>query len=373
MNIFPTLANDLSTDNLTTLVQTIHPSVAVTAFKINKEFVFDNGEEAVSTAGRIEAEVSFSDNQSIDLPTQLIIKVCRPDIAPRPLYRNEVNFYTRLRQELTIEAPVCIGGMFDEETANFGLALEDMRLRGVSFPNVKSDHGVDHIKSVLKCLAKLHAFYWNSPRFKTDLHWLDSHTNGELYTFFNHPDIVPAVIKAEVANEQFKKEMIESLGQTTKNLYQEMRKVQHHQSTLTPTICHGDTHIGNTYALPDGNAGLYDWQLMSRGYFMHDVSYIIITGLSVAERRQYQHELINFYLDQLQQHGVVDAPNVDQAFTEFRYAAVWCLYIGWLTTPIENYGWDITVCNHVRLTNAYRDLDSKAAVALLPEVPPYTD
>ena len=373
MNIFPTLASELSTENLTTLVQTIHPSVEVTAFKVKKEFVFDNGEEAVSTAGRIEAEVSFSDNQSLNLPTQLIIKVCRPDIAPRPLYRNEVNFYTRLRQELTIEAPVCIGGMFDEETANFGLALEDMRSRDVSFPNVKSDHGVNHIKSVLKCLAKLHAFYWNSPRFKTDLHWLDSHTDGELYTFFNHPDIVPAVIKAEVANEQFKKEMIESLGQTTENLYQEMRKVQHHQSTLTPTICHGDTHIGNTYALPDGSAGLYDWQLMSRGYFMHDVSYIIITGLSVRERRQYQQELITYYLDQLQQHGVVDAPNIDQAFTEFRYAAVWCLYIGWLTTPIENYGWDITVCNHVRLTNAYRDLNSEAAVALLPEVPPYTD
>ena len=79
MNIFPTLADDLSTDNLTTLVRTIHPSVAVTAFKVNKEFVFDNGEEAVSTAGRIEAEVSFSGNQSLNsLPTQLIIKVCRP-------------------------------------------------------------------------------------------------------------------------------------------------------------------------------------------------------------------------------------------------------------------------------------------------------
>ena len=92
MNIFPTLASEISTDNLTTLVQTIHPSVAVTEFKINKEFVFDNGEEAVSTAGRIEAEVSFSVNQSLNLPTQHNIKVCRPDIAPSTLSRNVLNF-----------------------------------------------------------------------------------------------------------------------------------------------------------------------------------------------------------------------------------------------------------------------------------------
>lgn len=373
MHIFPTVASELTTDNLTALVQTLHPLVTVNAFSINKEFVFDNGEEAVSTAGRIEAELQFTGGPANDLPTQLIIKVCRPDIAPRPLYRNEVNFYTRLRQELTIETPTCIGGMFDEETANFGLALEDMRLRGVTFPNVKSDHGVGHVKSVLKCLAALHAFYWDSPRFKRDLRWIDSHTNGELYTFFNHPDIVPAVIQAEVAGEQFKKEMVERLDQTTDGLYQEMRKVQHHQSTLTQTLCHGDTHIGNTYTLPDGSAGLYDWQLMSRGYFMHDVSYILITGLSVAERRKHEHELINYYLDELQQHGVNNAPTQNETFTEYRHAAAWCLYIGWLTTPIENYGWDITVCNHIRLTTAYDDLNSKAAIATLPSVAPYTD
>lgn len=373
MHIFPTVADDLTTDKLTALVQTLHPSVTVDSFKVNKEFVFDNGEEAVSTAGRIEANLQLSGNAANDLPSQLIIKVCRPDIAPRPLYRNEVNFYTRLRKELTIETPICIGGMFDEETANFGLALEDVRLRGVTFPNVKSNHGVGHIKSVLKCLAELHAFYWDSPRFKTDLSWLDSHTEGELYMFFNHPDIVPAVIEAEVAGEQFKKEMIERLGRTTDDLYQEMRKVQQHQSKLTPTICHGDTHIGNTYTLPDGGAGLYDWQLMSRGYFMHDVAYILITGLSVAERRQYEEELISYYLAQLKQYGVGNAPNLDETFTEYRYAAAWCLYIGWLTTPIENYGWDITVCNHIRLTTAYGDLKSQDAIASLPSASPYAE
>ena len=364
--VFPTDAKDLNTASLNTLIQTLHPDVTVDQFSIIKELSFGDGSEPVSTAGRVEVALSYQGQGSETLPKQLIIKVCRPDIAPRPLYRNEVAFYTRLRPELDIEAPVCIGGMFDENTASFGLALEDLRVRGVSFPNVTTSPGVAHIKAVLSQLAKLHATFWNSDKFYRELDWIKPHTEGELYELFNHPDLVPAVIQAEVDNNQFKRELVQGVGQTPQALYQQLRTVQQHQATLTPTLCHGDTHVGNTYARPDGGAGLYDWQLMARGYCMHDVSYVIITGLSVEERRANEKDLIHFYLAELASNGVALPPSFEQAFLEYRHAAVWCFYIGWLTTPIDNYGWDITVCNHIRLATAYRDLETAAAVAQLP-------
>ncbi len=366
MAVFPTNAQDLNAEHLSTLIQTLHPDITLENFEITRELAFGDGREAVSTAGRIEALLSYSGDGSELLPRQLVIKVCRPDIAPRPLYRNEVAFYTRLRQDLDIEAPICVGGMFDEETAMFGLALEDLRVRGISFPNVTSNSGVTHVKAVLRELAKLHAAYWDSDRFNKDLAWINTHTQGDLYELFNHPDMVPAVIEHEVASNQFKRELVDGVGQTPEQLYQQVRTVQQHQAALTPTLCHGDTHVGNTYMTADGNAGLYDWQLMARGYCMHDVTYVMITGLSVGERRSHEAELIRYYLEQLAANGVDSTPDFDHTWLEYRHAAAWCFYIGWLTTPIDNYGWDITVCNHIRLATAYNDLRTAEAIAQLP-------
>ena len=184
---------------------------------------------------------------------------------------------------------------------------------------------------------------------------------------FNHPDIVPAIIAQEVEANQFKKELVEAAGQTAEGLYREFRKLQQHQATLPQTLCHGDTHIGNCYMLHDGRVGLLDWQLMARGYCLHDVTYALMTGLSVGTRRKHEGELLAHYRQQLKENGVANVPDADTIWLEYRRAAIWGVYIGWLTTPISNYGWDITVNNHIRLLTAYRDLECSAALADLPD------
>ena len=44
---------------------------------------------------------------------------------------------------------------------------------------------------------------------------------------------------------------------------------------------------------------------------------------------------------------------------------IWGVYIGWLTTPVVNYGWEINVVNHLRLMTAYEDLDTASLLAEL--------
>ena len=63
-----------------------------------------------------------------------------------------------------------------------------------------------------------------------------------------------------------------------------------------------------------------------------------MTGMSVATRRQNQEALLGHYREQLIERGVADAPSLDELWLEYRRAAVWGVYIGWLTTPIMNYG-----------------------------------
>jgi thiamine kinase-like enzyme len=224
---------------------------------------------------------------------------------------------------------------------------------------------------LLDTLSTLHAEFWQSEKLLSEYSFMAPHTSGDLYRLFHDPALVPGLVASEIKNEQFKREMLANSGISLDRMYADYRKLQFHQATLPFTLCHGDTHIGNTYLTKDDRGGLIDWQLSARGYFMHDLSYGIITGLDVERRRAHESELIEYYLKQLRLKGVENPPSFDDAWLEYRRAATWCLYIGWLTTPVANYGWDITICNLVRLFAAYNDLNSAKALESLPEAPPF--
>lgn len=344
------------------LVRTKFPEVIIDRIQIVDAALSSEGEHRVSTARRIAIEVDYG-GAAADLPRRLVIKIARPGFGDLPLYDNEVNIYTQLGDELPVTTPRCLGGYRDLPSSSFGLVLEDLRPHGADFPSVLSPTTADDIAALLDQLAALHAAYWQSPRFGHELAWVHPHTSGPLHELFNHEGGVPMLVNWEVQTQQFKRELLESVDETAASLLSNVAAAQRHQASLPRTLVHGDTHIGNTYRLPDGRRGLLDWQLSSYGYCMHDVTYLITTGLSVRDRRNHEHELIARYRQRLVELGVADAPDVDELYEEFRLAAAWCFYIGWLTTPLENYGWEINVANHIRLATAYRDLDTKQAFA----------
>ena len=96
---------------------------------------------------------------------------------------------------------------------------------------------------------------------------------------------------------------------------------------------------------------------------MHDVSYLITTSLSVEDRRANEQELVRFYLDRLAAEGVTAVPSFEVSFIEFGRCLMWGVYIGWLTTPVVNYGWEINVMNHFRLATAFEDHDTAQLIA----------
>jgi len=363
---YPVEVAGLTPGMLTTLLQTVDPAAEVTGVRALGGQTFGDGENKVSTAGRAEVELELRGGRR----QRAIIKLCRPDIALQPLYRNEVSFYTLARPGLDLEIPAVFGADFHEPSGTFALVLEDLRERGASFPNVTTPVSLEELRSLLDQLAALHARFWESPELLGPLGAIRPHTEGELFRFFMAPDAVPLLVKAEINGEQFKRELVEAIGTDEASLYDAVRRVQQHQSGLPFTLCHGDCHIGNTYLLPGRKGGLLDWQLAARGYSMHDISYLIITALSVSNRRMHERELISHYLDRLEFHGVATPPGAEEAWYEYRLAANWCLYIGWLTTPKTHYGWEITVCNVIRLTTAVADLGAVALASELPAAPP---
>lgn len=359
----PVTADDLTPDLVNAIIHRLRTDITVDRVDVIERKAYGDG--MVSTAARAVIGVRYTADSPPDLPERLMFKLVRdPDFPIGPLYANEVRFYNLLRSEIgDVEAPFGLGGAYDAETQQFGLLLGDLTLRDARFPNATTPVSIAELEAILENLARLHARFWNSPRFEGDLAWVETHVEGYLASFMN--DVVPPHIQQEIDNEQFKTELVERLGTTGDELMRGTRALQRHQQTLTPTLLHGDTHIGNTYLLPGTKGGLLDWQLCVRGYHMHDVNYLITTALSIGTRRKHERDLLAFYLDRLQSFGAKGVPSFDDTWTEYKRTLVWGVYIGWLTTNIANYGWEINIINHLRLTTAYEDHETAKLIAML--------
>jgi thiamine kinase-like enzyme len=306
----------------------------------------------------VRLRVQYSGNNSGALPTDLIVKFSLdPSVAYcaqlHAIYENEVNFYTRLRPELDIETPRSLGGYFDSESKRYMLILEDMTARAVRFPSVMEEVSVEEVRSVLDTLARLHARYWESPRFEGDLSWVQTHVQGDIEKLMS--GLISESIRIEIAREKFKRELIGRMRTSEPELRRAVAVLQRHQATLPQTLLHGDPHVGNTYLTPDRRGGLIDWQIMVRGYVIHDVVYHITTALPIETRRAQERELLAFYHDRLRSYGVTNAPALESLWLEYRRAAVWGVYIGWLTCPVANYGWEVNIMAHLRVTTAFED------------------
>ena len=360
----PTSAADITPAYLTRLMAQAVPGVTVTHVDMVEAKTY--GEQFVSTAGRVIVNVRYGPGSPEDLPTRLVVKVARGvDKILAPFYENEVNFYNRVRPELDLETPRSFGAGFDAVSSDFAIVLEDLTLRGATFPSVLSPVTLDNVRSILSQQAKLHARFWESPRLRPggDLAWAGSHVEGkvaELMMVGAEP-----LIQHEIDTVSFKREMVQRLRTTGPALRNGTLALHRHQQSLPQTLVEGDMHIGNSYILPDGSGGLLDWQLTCRGHHMHDVSYLVTTALSVEDRRAHEQDLVRFYLDRLAVEGVADCPSFEESFTEFGRCLMWGVYIGWLTTPVVNYGWEINVMNHLRLTTAFEDHDTARLIAQL--------
>lgn len=356
---FPLDADDLTPEILTRAIAAHHPGVIVEDFDIAS--TKRCGEGIASTADRVVLDVRYADSTGAELPARLILKTMLATAhAPAVMFETEVRFYAQLRPEITIETPRVFGTSFDRASGQFGLLLEDLTARGARFPNATTHVGLDELRSLIDNLARLHAQYWRSPRFETDLAWVPTPTFAGMYDVFTK--IGPDFIRAQLGTNEFKRDLIAPLGTSFDVLWDKLWRAQNIFAAETPTLLHGDPHIGNTYLLPNASGGLLDWQLLIRGCWAHDIAYIIATSLDSDDRRAHEAELLDFYLARLGESGVEAPPARAEAELQYRRAALWGLVIGWLITPPENYGPEITMANIERMVAAVQDLDTLEAI-----------
>ena len=87
--------------------------------------------------------------------------------------------------------------------------------------------------------------------------------------------------------------------------------------SLPLTLCHGDVHLKNWYQCHDGKVGLGDWGVTHRGHWSRDLAYTLTTALTIANRRAWESELIDYYLGRLAAEGGPRA-SVPEAMDAYR-------------------------------------------------------
>ncbi|MFA4836104.1 MAG: phosphotransferase [Dehalococcoidia bacterium] len=357
MSRFPATIEELTPELLTSALAENRPGVVVERVRVAEVSRF--GEGTASTADRVILNLDYAPGHDAGLPSRLLLKTSLLQRrSPRALYRNEVRFYRDIRPELAIEAPQAFASMIEEETGQFGIIMEDLKLRSARFPNATTPVTLKEVIGLINTLAELHAHFWTSPRFTQDLNWLPTPCSGGMYRVFKKAGLDIVLKQLEI---DFKNEILRPLHRSAEQLWEDLWKVQDILNTEPTTLLHGDPHIGNTYLLPEGNGGLLDWQLMVKGKWAHDLTYLIVTALNTEDRRKHERDLIQYYLDELRRRGV-EPPGKNEAWKLYRQAIVWGIVIGWLITPPQNYGQAITAANLSRLVTAALDLETFQAL-----------
>ena len=232
---------------------------------------------------------------------------------------SEVGFYGSIRPDLDLPTPRAVVAQ-PGRRGDFALVLEDLAAAGARFPTVADGCTAEHAEAVIVALARVHAPLWGSPRLGDggDLRWVFRPADGDRVRRIQRLMVASAL---RGTRRRFSDELSGAPAQLLAEAQHADRALDAYRAAGPVTLLHGDTHLGNTYALPDGTAGLYDWQVIQQGHGLRDVAYFTVLSTSTELRRERERAWVRRYLDELVAHGV-DAPSEDDAWFHYRLYAV---------------------------------------------------
>jgi hypothetical protein len=129
-------------------------------------------------------------------------------------------------------------------------------------------------------------------------------------------------------------------------------------------LIHGDYRLDNLL-FTDDSCTVVDWQTVSWGPALRDAAYFVGTGLSDADRRHHERDLVRFYYDELVRGGVDDF-SWQQCWDEYRrqtFASLRVTIFAGVVVERTDRGDDMLMALLARTCQQILDLD---ALSLLP-------
>lgn len=239
----------------------------------------------------------------------------------------EAGFFSQIRPQLDIEAPRGFHAVCDPDSWRSMTLMEDIvATQGATFCSPATEITRPRMESLLASMAAWHGAMWNSPRFQQDLAWMMTPAQ-----FRTRTSALIALQKRSLIGAQRAERVIPlKLLPRQQELWNAYGRSFELLSQGPMTLLHGDSHIGNTYMTRDGRMGYGDWQIVQRGGWAYDYCYILNTALKVADRRNWERDLLRFYLDRLHAAGG-EKLSFDKAWLQVRQSTMYP-YFAWVFT-----------------------------------------
>ncbi|NND69001.1 MAG: phosphotransferase [Halioglobus sp.] len=276
------------------------------------------------TTGRAVLEVHGE-----DLPPRLFVKLPPTDemqrlfVTTNGMGRKEVLFYSQLSGEVPVRVPHCYYSATDEAGEQYIMLLEHLEDSGCTFQNASSRYSLDYVRAMLNEFARLHAAYWETPRFATDLDWVTPPARHDIAvdlvgkSLAEHAHSMPPVFR----------QMGELFLANTDDFYRLWGEGAH-------TLVHGDAHDANLFY--DGRPGFLDWAIVSKAPGMRDVGYFLAGTLN-DEHRSLARELVGEYREALVGLGV-SPPALEDLWQQCQWHAAY-VWVGATVTLAMGDAW----------------------------------
>jgi aminoglycoside phosphotransferase (APT) family kinase protein len=345
---------------------TAHLCAAVPGARVERVEVLDRTD---GTSSRRRIAVTYNaEGRAAGLPERLFVK-STPTLLTRlvcgmnDLLSSEAHFYDRLRSGLAIEAPTGYVAVYDDSAARSLFLLEDIaETRGARFAG-PAERYVDRAmaEDMVDLMATYHARFWDVDHAR-ELPWLPDARRWFLHThdMMNVDKLSRNGVRR--AAEVLPPELVERADE----LWPAFLASLDAAVTGPGTALHQDVHAGNWYVTGEGRMGLYDWQCMAVGNWAIDVSYALMSALTVTDRRAWERDLVGRYLTRLAELGVGGAPSEEQAWLDYRRQALhglvfWLVTIGVSRMQPDMQPRAVCLANLERMGRAVLDLDTLGA------------
>lgn len=368
---------------LTQALDALHPGIRV------RSFTHLGQHSGTTTRARIALEYDAEGRGPAPPPT-LFVKIA-PSAAAQRLFvtvfglgRNEVEFYRHIRPALPVRAPAIHAAASSAGGRRFVLLLEDLAAAGARFAVVgervdllsrpapvrglrqaqAAPTGVAGRNGQLLLarrlvgeLARLHAAFWESPRFADDLSWVPSLENRRAQMPLER---FLCARMLRLAVRRFGGELPADLARVADLCIGRRDALERLWARGPRTLVHGDCHVGNLFFEND-RVGFLDWQVVSRAPGVRDVSYFLCHSLPGDLRQAHERELLDLYRERLAGEGIVP-PAVEETWERYRLFALYA-WIAAAFTAAAGAGLqarEIALAGLRRATRAVIDLESVA-------------
>jgi len=243
---------------------------------------------------------------------------------------------------------------------DFLLVMEDLLERNADPREAIRPMTAEQVANGMAGLARLHSRYWNfTRRTEPRLRWVKDWRPGKGWQV-GLRKCVPRGL--ERGRGELPGELLAMSGDGIVDLW--VRYVRG-LARRPVTLLHGDTHIGNTYLLPDGEVGFLDWQVVRRGHWSQDAGYFPVSALTVEDRRRAEADLLESYRNGLDVANT-QRPSREEAWLWYRASTCYGLAIWLSTLGTDGYqSRENSLALARRFAAAFIELDGRGALEAL--------